>query len=164
MAQKEGSRSVVSDSLRPHGLQPTRLLCPWDSLGKNTGVSCLFLLQGIFPTQGSNLALLHCKQIFYCMSYREVPKTQIYVCLPHKTVVLTAVSALSPWRNILKITTNEDATSIGRGCISYRKHVNVLFNASFINTVKPTSIEKGKLSENPCIFKQNAGQEVNQKC
>ena len=45
--------SVVSDSLRPHGLQPTRLLCPWDSPDKNTGVGCRALLQGIFPTQGS---------------------------------------------------------------------------------------------------------------
>ena len=38
--------SVVSNSVRPHGLQPTRLLCPWDSAGKNTGVRCHFLLQG----------------------------------------------------------------------------------------------------------------------
>ena len=37
--------SVVSDSVRPHGLQPTRLLHPWDSPGKNTGVGCHFLLQ-----------------------------------------------------------------------------------------------------------------------
>ena len=37
----------------------TRLLCPWDFPGKNTGVGCHFLLQGIFPTQGSNLQLLH---------------------------------------------------------------------------------------------------------
>ena len=42
------SHSVVSDSLQPHGLQPTRLLCPWDFPGKNTGVGCHFLLQGIF--------------------------------------------------------------------------------------------------------------------
>ena len=41
-------RSVVSESLQPHGLQPTRLLCPWASPGKNTGVGCHFLLQGIF--------------------------------------------------------------------------------------------------------------------
>ena len=41
--------------LQPHGLQPTRLHCPWDFPGKNTGLSCHFLLQGIFPTQGSNL-------------------------------------------------------------------------------------------------------------
>ena len=52
------SRSVTSYSLRPHGLQPARLHCPWDSPGKNTGVGCPFLLQGIFPTQGSNPCLL----------------------------------------------------------------------------------------------------------
>ena len=39
-------------------LKPTRLLCPWDSPEKNTGVGCHVLLQGIFPTQGSNLCLL----------------------------------------------------------------------------------------------------------
>ena len=38
--------------LQPHGLQPTRLLCPWDSPSKNTGIGCHFLLQGIFQTQG----------------------------------------------------------------------------------------------------------------
>ena len=48
------SRSVVSDSLRPHGLLPTWLLCPWDFPGNSTGVDCHFLLQRIFPTQGSN--------------------------------------------------------------------------------------------------------------
>ena len=48
--------------LRPHGLYPARLLCPWDSPGKDTGVGCHFLLQGLFSTQGSNpclLCLLH---------------------------------------------------------------------------------------------------------
>ena len=50
--------SVVSNSLWPHGLQPTRLLCPWSSPGKNTGVGCHFLFQGIFPTQGWYLRLL----------------------------------------------------------------------------------------------------------
>ena len=53
------SHSVMSESLRPHGLQPTRLLCPWDFPGKNTGVGCHFLLQRIFLTQGLNLCLLH---------------------------------------------------------------------------------------------------------
>ena len=48
--------SVVSDSVWPYGLQTPRLLCPWDSPGKNTGVGCHFLLQGIVPSQGSNLA------------------------------------------------------------------------------------------------------------
>jgi len=45
--------------LRPRRLQPASSLCPWDFPGKNTGVGCHFLLQGIFPTQGSNLCLLH---------------------------------------------------------------------------------------------------------
>ena len=47
---------------------PTRLLCPWDSPGKNTGVGCHFFLQGISPTQGSNLGLLYCRQILYHLS------------------------------------------------------------------------------------------------
>ena len=46
------SRSVMSDSLRPHGLQPTRLLPPWDSPGKSTGVGCHFLLQGHWLSVG----------------------------------------------------------------------------------------------------------------
>ena len=52
------SHWVVVHSLRLHGLSPTRLFCPWDSLGKNTGVGCHLLLHGIFLTQGSNLHLL----------------------------------------------------------------------------------------------------------
>ena len=50
--------SVMSNSVWPNGLQSTRLLCSRDSLGRNTGVGCRALLQGIFPTQGSNLPLL----------------------------------------------------------------------------------------------------------
>ena len=49
---------VMSNSVRPHRQQPTRLPRPWDSPGKNTAVGCHFLLQGIFPTQGSNLRLM----------------------------------------------------------------------------------------------------------
>ena len=49
----------MSDSLRPSGLWPARLLCPWNFPGKNTGVGCHFLCLGIFPVQGSNLHLLH---------------------------------------------------------------------------------------------------------
>ena len=44
---------------------PARLLCPRNSLGKSTGVGCHDLLQGIFPTQGSNPCLLHCRQTLY---------------------------------------------------------------------------------------------------
>ena len=54
------SHSVMSDSLQPHGLYSPR-----NSLGQNTGVGSLFLLQGIFPTQGSNPGLPHWRQIFF---------------------------------------------------------------------------------------------------
>ena len=53
------SGSVMFDCLRPHGLSPTRLLCPWDFPSKNTGVGCHVLLQETFPTQGLNPGLLH---------------------------------------------------------------------------------------------------------
>ena len=46
-------------------LMDYRLLCPWDFPGQSTGVGCLFLLQGIFSTQGSNSCLLFCRQILY---------------------------------------------------------------------------------------------------
>ena len=71
---KSVSRSVVPNSLWPHGLQPTRLVCPWHFPSTDTGVDCHFLLQGIFPTQGSNLGLLHCRQILYRLSYKGSPK------------------------------------------------------------------------------------------
>ena len=54
----------MSDSLRPHGLYS-----PWNSLGQNTGVCSLSLLQGIFPDQGSNPGLPHCRRILYQLSY-----------------------------------------------------------------------------------------------
>ena len=53
-------------------LKPTRLLCPWDSPGKNTGVGCHFLLQGMSPTQVSNPGLLHCRWILYHLSHHTL--------------------------------------------------------------------------------------------
>ena len=64
------SCSVMSNSLRPHGLLPTTLLYPWDSPGKNTGMGSHSLLQGIFPTQGLNLGVLHCGQILYHLRHQ----------------------------------------------------------------------------------------------
>ena len=61
------SHPVVSNPLRLHGLQPARLLCPWDSSGKNTGVGCHALLQGIFLSQGPNL---HCRPILYRLNHQ----------------------------------------------------------------------------------------------
>ena len=69
ITSKSESRSVVSNSLQPYGLYS-----PWNSPGQNTGVGSLSLLQGIFPTQGSNPGLLHCRQILYCLSHKESPR------------------------------------------------------------------------------------------
>ena len=53
--------SVVSDSLQPCGLQPARLLCPWDFPGKDTGVGCNALLQGTFPPRdGACVSCVSC--------------------------------------------------------------------------------------------------------
>ena len=61
----------------PHRQQPTRVLCPWDSPGKSTGVACYFLLQGIFPTQGSNPGLPHCRQTLCHLSHQGSPRRQV---------------------------------------------------------------------------------------
>ena len=67
------SCSVVSDSLWPHGLYS-----PWNSLGQNTEVGSLCLLPGIFPTQGSNPGLSHCRLILYQLSHKGSP---FYMCV-----------------------------------------------------------------------------------
>ena len=61
--------SVISDSLQPHGLYS-----PWNSPSQNTGVGSLFLLQGIFPTQGSNPGLPHCRRILYQLNHQGGPR------------------------------------------------------------------------------------------
>ena len=68
----------MSDSLQPRGLQPARLLCPWNSPGKNTGVGSCSLPQGIFPTQGSNPGPWHCRQILYHLTHH--PFTEACSC------------------------------------------------------------------------------------
>ena len=60
------SRSVLSNSLQLHGLYN-----PWNYPGQNTGVGSCSLIQGIFPTQGSNPGLPHCRQILYKLSHKD---------------------------------------------------------------------------------------------
>ena len=71
------SRSVESDSLRPHGLYSS-----WNSPGQNTRVGSLSLLQGIFLTQGSKPGLPHCRQILYQLSHKRSPRTLEWVAYP----------------------------------------------------------------------------------
>ena len=95
LAQRSLSvHSVVSSSLRPHGLYLARHLCPWDFSGKNTGVSCHFLLPGIFPTQGSNLCLRHGRQILNPLSHQGSPGVERH----HSTSCLHHQAAICPLR------------------------------------------------------------------
>ena len=75
--KKSESPSVMSDSLRPYWLYS-----PWNSLGQNTGVDSLFLLQGIFPTQGLNPGLPHCRWILYQLSHKGSPRILERVAYP----------------------------------------------------------------------------------
>ena len=77
MKVKSESHSVVSDSLQPHGQYS-----PWNSSGQNTGVGSLSFLQEIFPTQGSNPGLLHCRRILYQLSHKESPRILAWVAYP----------------------------------------------------------------------------------
>ena len=71
------SCSVMSNSLRHHGLYS-----PWNSPGQNTGVSSCSLLWGIFPTQGSNPGLLHCRQSLYQLSHQGSWRILEWVAYP----------------------------------------------------------------------------------
>ena len=92
MAEKQ-SRSVISDSLWPHGLYS-----PWNSLGQYTGVGSLSLLQGIFPIQGSNPGLLHCRQILYQLTHQGSPGILEWVASPPSS----RSSPLRNWTSLLQ--------------------------------------------------------------
>ena len=74
---KVKSFSRVQLFATPWAVACTRLLRPWDFLGKSTGGGCHFLLQGIFPTQGSNPGLPHCRQTLYHLSHQGSLKLSI---------------------------------------------------------------------------------------
>ena len=71
------SHSVMSYSLRSRGLKSS-----WNSPGQNTGVGSFSFLQGIFPTQGSNPGLLHCRQILCKLSHKGRPRILEWVAFP----------------------------------------------------------------------------------
>ena len=77
------------------GSSSSRLLRPWDFPGKNTGVGCRFLLQGIFPTQRSNLGLSYCGQTLYRLNHQGNPQVLniLNKSLPHKSQNLRSSSA-----------------------------------------------------------------------
>ena len=93
------ARSVVSDSSWSFGLQPTRVLCPWDFSGKNIWMSYHFFLQGLFPSQGLNphlLPSLHYRQ-FTAEPLRKPSWQPTLVLLPGKSHGWRSVVGYSPW-------------------------------------------------------------------
>ena len=95
------SGSVVSDSLWPHGLYS-----PWNFPGRNTGVGSSSLLQEIFPTQGSNPGLLHCRRILYQLSYEGSPQwpeklknCYSIICGLYSGISTNAITWI-PWSNV----------------------------------------------------------------
>ena len=81
--------------LKPHGLYPARLLCPWDFPGKNTGVGCHFLLQRNITNQGLNLCLLHGRQILDYWATREACTHYIHWSLGNQRGLLPRHSTSS---------------------------------------------------------------------
>ena len=77
---------LCTTPLQSHGLKLTRLLCPWDFPGKNTRVGCHTPLQGIFPTQGSNLCLLHWQADSSLLSHQGSPLANWSDCLQNRTI------------------------------------------------------------------------------
>ena len=112
------SCSVESDFLQSHGLQHTRLPCPSPSPGicsnscphnspsKNAGS----LLQGIFPTHGSNSGLLHCRQILYCLSHPGSPSIGPLTSLYASTILKPSSEAFPDGIS------SKESTCQGRRC------------------------------------------------
>ena len=100
------SHSVMSDSLRTHGLYPCRLLCPWNSPDKNTGFGCYSFLKRIEP------GFLHCRRILYCLSHQGNPILFIsilwsvnffYHCCKARTLTISC-QWFPEWQSYLSLT------------------------------------------------------------
>ena len=111
---KVKSLSRVRSFVTPWAVACTRLLRPWDFLGKSTGVGCHFLLQGIFLTQGSNPGLPHCRQMLYHLSHLGSPKS---------TIVNIKNSCSYPWLRKFIHTKMVDEVKVSHG----------VFQSNFIN-------------------------------
>ena len=98
------SCSVVKTLLQTNGLQPSRLLSPWDFPGRNAGVSCHFLLQGIFLTQGSNPSFLHWQGFFF-----------FFLQLSHQGSPQLNYPLINRCRDSLFLPTVEENTALEKG-------------------------------------------------
>ena len=104
--------SVVFNSLRPHGMQPSRLLCLWNFSGKNIGEGWHFLLQGIFSTQGSNPHLPHWQAV-------SLPLSHLFpIWRSSKKLCIT-------WVQYLRETMGDDTNQVNKGHIWRKKKKSV---------------------------------------
>ena len=129
------SHSVMPNSLRPYGLQPARLLHPWDFPGKDPGVGCHFHPQGIFPTQGSNLGLLYCRQILYELSYKGSPqKKKKNPQKPGKHITTKKKKTIDQYMNIItKLLSSIFKINVTHILTNWKKHI---FTRSYQSTQK----------------------------
>ena len=108
-----------------NSLQANGLYSPWNSPGQNTGVGSLSLLQGVFPTQGLNPGLPHCRQILYQLSHRGSPRILEWVAYPF--------SSRSSWpRN-----------GTGVSCIAGRFFTNWAIREAKVSVVKDLPANAG---------------------
>ena len=131
--------SDVSDSLRPQGPQPTRLLCPWDFPGKDAGVGCRFLLQGLFPAQGSSsrfLRLLHrqADSLSLCRLGNAISSLELenlHVCKSlekwkrwnHAGQVRRNSRVMSPWNRRLSFAAIAEGLAVGISLLQQLIHL-----------------------------------------
>ena len=99
----------MSESLQPHGLWPTRLLHPCDSPGRNTGVGCLFLLQGIFTTQASNPGLPYCRQMLLPSEPPRKSMKTLNPCVVHPKLIQYCKWAILHLGNRRQVSSPADA-------------------------------------------------------
>ena len=132
------------DFLRPHGLQPASLLCPWGSPGKNTGVGCHFLLPWIFPTQGSNSCLLYWLAGSLPLSYLGSPQSLVWIwaklCLHLVTDIYKAFLCtawiFSRWNSLDVLLSSWNLVFDGAGWVSWTKFCQAALGAKTKFNVK----------------------------
>ena len=149
------SHSVVSDSLRPHGLQPTRLLRPWDLPGKSTGVGCHGLLQYplIHPgNSGWEFLLVHNKISFGCSWGSGFGDS--YAACWHFTVVLTRISLVSmvwgifSYAHLPSVYLLRGSFSVCSGCY-WEKTIGCVNDKHVFCIILETGKSKNKALDNP---------------
>ena len=134
--------SVMYDSLQQHKLEPTSLLCPYNFPGKNTGVGCHFLLQGIFPIQGLNPRLLHLGHwqadwVTWNLRGELAAHTSLYLCFVFPLNV-------TKWRKVWSILKRFSFQFLHHFYDIYFAHISIMKPYEYINIlieIKPTILE-----------------------